>query len=751
MFASADAVEINGIYYNLVTKSKEAEVTKNPNYYSGEVVIPESVEYGGVTYSVTSIGVETFFGCRSLTSITIPNSVTSIGSSAFESCSGLTSVTIPNSVTSISAYAFFYCSGLTSVTIPNSVTSIGSSAFYGCSGLTSVSIGNSIKNIWSIAFSGCSELTDVYCYAENVPNTRTDAFNDSYIEYATLHVPAASINDYKTAEPWTNFKEIVAIGGSQEISDQEINGIYYNFVSKVKEAEVTSNPNKYSGEVVIPESVEYGGVTYSVTSIGESAFNNCSNLTSVTIPSSVTSIGGSAFAFCSGLTSINIPNSVTSIGSQTFAFCSGMTSVTIPNSVSSIEYATFQGCSSLTSVTIPNSVTSIGCMAFEDCSDLTSITIPNSVIDMCGYTFKNCSSLTSVTIPNSMTEIGGSTFEGCSSLITVTIPNGVKHIRYSAFEGCRSLTSVTIPNSVVSIGRMAFSGCSELTDIYCNAENVPYTDTDVFKDSYIEYVTLHVPSTSINDYKTTEPWKNFKEIVAIGDVHINQCATPTIAYENGEITFSCETEGVEFVSVIEAADAKKYYDRKITLTNTYTVSVYATKDGYANSDVATMEIHPTNAGEGGSGSGETGDVNDDKKVDVSDIVKIVNIIMNGSGTSSDDPSTKPSDESVTSMISASFGGGAYSSINGVIQSGSQLMWRFSNNSTENVTLTGLQLINGATGAEGNNMLTENVEVVAGETKGYTITVGALGIQQPKVRFTYQYNTKTYTVEAVMPD
>lgn len=143
-----------------------------------------------------------------------------------------------------------------------------------------------------------------------------------------------------------------------------------------------------------------------------------------------------------------------------------------------------------------------------------------------------------------------------------------------------------------------------------------------------------------------------------------------------------------------------------------------------------MEIHPTNSGEGSSG--ETGDVNGDKKVDVSDIVKIVNIIMNDSGISSDDPSTKPSDDLVTSQISASFGGGAYSSMNGVIQSGSQLMWRFSNNSSESVTLTGIQLIDGVTSAEGSNMLTESVEVVSGETKGYTITVGVLGIQQPKV-------------------
>ena len=126
MLASADAVEIDGIWYNLISKIKEAEVTKNPNaYYSGDVVIPPSVTYDGQPYSVTSIGEWAFSGCSALTSVTIPNSVISIGDFAFWKCSNLTSITIPNSVISIGDYAFYCCSNLTSITIPNSVTKIG--------------------------------------------------------------------------------------------------------------------------------------------------------------------------------------------------------------------------------------------------------------------------------------------------------------------------------------------------------------------------------------------------------------------------------------------------------------------------------------------------------------------------------------------------------------------------------------------------------------------------------------------------
>ena len=243
MLASADAIEIDGIYYNLDSEAKTAEVTSRPNQYKGDVAIPESITYDDVVYSVTYIGQYAFSGCSGMTSITIPNSVTYIGSYAFHGCNGLTSVTIPNSVTFIDEYVFYECSGLTSVSIPNSVTVISPYAFDGCSGLTSVTIPNSVILIEQGAFLGCSgltsvtigsgtraildqaftrctELTDVYCYAKSVPITYDDnysnAFKDSSIEYATLHVPAASVSAYQATRPWKNFKEIVAVTDQED-------------------------------------------------------------------------------------------------------------------------------------------------------------------------------------------------------------------------------------------------------------------------------------------------------------------------------------------------------------------------------------------------------------------------------------------------------------------------------------------------------------------------------------------------------
>ncbi|MBR5594408.1 MAG: leucine-rich repeat domain-containing protein [Bacteroidaceae bacterium] len=165
--------------------------------------------------SVTRIKTQAFYNCSGLTSIVIGNSVTSIGYLAFYNCSGLTSIEIPNSVTNIVESAFEDCTGLTSITIPNSVRFIGNDAFSGCTRLTSVTIGTGVKEIGSEAFAKCSNLTDVYCLATSVPSTYSDAFNESYPEYMTLHVPEEAINSYKATAPWSSFGTVVTLDGTE--------------------------------------------------------------------------------------------------------------------------------------------------------------------------------------------------------------------------------------------------------------------------------------------------------------------------------------------------------------------------------------------------------------------------------------------------------------------------------------------------------------------------------------------------------
>ena len=374
--------------------------------------------------------------------------------------------------------------------------------------------------------------------------------------------------------------------------DVEVDGKYYNLISKLKVAEVTKGDKKYEGDITIPSFVKINDTEFSVTSIGNSAFEDCNGLKSVTIPNSVTSIGDYAFKW-SGLTSVTIPNSVTSIGGGSFDNCSSLTSVIIPNSVTSIGEAAFELCNGLTSVTIPNSVTSIRRATFCKCRGLKSVTIPNSVTSIGEYAFSDCSGLTSVTIPNSVISIENGAFSGCSGLTSVTIPNSVTSIGAVAFSKCSGLTSVTIPNSVKSIGDYAFGSCPNLENVYCYAENLYYSDDDIFKDSYIEYATLHVPSSAISYYQTTAPWSGFGTIKALEstDVGTKKCETPTISFADGELIFNCATEGVEYVSEINSNDINKFYTEKVSLTACYDISVTAMKSGFSNSDVATAKLY----------------------------------------------------------------------------------------------------------------------------------------------------------------
>ncbi len=244
------------------------------------------------------------------------------------------------------------------------------------------------------------------------------------------------------------------------------------------------------GAVIIPDTIN----DLPVTSIGSGAFDGCTNLTSVTIPTSVTSIGDGAFSSGYSLTSLTIPDSVISIGASSFSGCSSLMNLMIGNSVTSIGSGAFDGCTSLTNVNIPNSVTSIGQGAFwgSGLKDASSglrvlpvnksititeytgpggaVTIPEKINELpvtsIGWKAFSGYSLTSLTIPNSVTSIGEYAFDWCNSLTNVNIPDSVTSIGQGAFFRCTSLTSVTIGNGVTNIGNWAFFGCTSLKGVY---------------------------------------------------------------------------------------------------------------------------------------------------------------------------------------------------------------------------------------------------------------------------------------------
>lgn len=272
--------------------------------------------------------------------------------------------------------------------------------------------------------------------------------------FSNIHLP-----------PWYSDREaivkIVLKSGVTEIGQYAFSNCS-NLTSVTIPSSVTSiGDTAFSGCTSLP------GITIptGVTSIGTNAFSNCSSLASVSLPNSVTSIGSGAFSGCSSLTRITIPSRITSIENGMFYGCTGLASVSLPVNLTNIGSRVFYGCSSLKSITIPSNVTAIGEYAFCECSSLTSITIPQGVLKIASFTFSRCSSLAKVTIPGSVTEIGSNAFFYCSGLKSIAIPNNVTSIKDSAFRLCTSLTSVTIPESVTSIESGTFSECSSLTSI----------------------------------------------------------------------------------------------------------------------------------------------------------------------------------------------------------------------------------------------------------------------------------------------
>ena len=728
--------------------------------YSGDVVIPERVNYNGTTYPVTSIADHAMFNCPNLTSVTIPNSVTSIGAYAFYVCSGLTSIDIPNSVTSIGECAL-YGTGATSVTIGNSLASIGNNVFNSCSGTLTINsnipdassadnspfrgstfseviFGDEVTSIGSYAFNNYSSLTSLII-GNSVTSIGRYAFNRcSGLTTITLPNSLKSIGAY--AFSGTGITSITLPCTMTTLEDRAFSGLdltsvnvlvtdYAAFCSNVL---LTQIKNKVKLPVVLVDlngnEIKQFVVPEGVTTIGHNAFYNCTGLTSLTlattvteigilpfggctnlpgvkipatdlaalcnsrvfllmnseekpiilvdgngweirdlnIPSSVTSIGDYAFANCTRLRSVNIGNTVTSIGDFAFNGCTDLTTINVANAMTSIGQSVFMNtawfdnqpdgvvyigkvallykgimpdntsitllegtvgiassafnnASCLTSITIPNSVKSIGDNAFSFCSMLTSIDIPSSVTAIGNMVFNDCSSLTSIVIPNSVTSIGDGAFCGCNGLTSLTIPSSVTSIGVCAFQFCDHVRILTIGSGVRSIGTEAFSKLPDLTDVYCYAENVPVTDSYAFRDSNFG-ATLHVPTASEQAYSRTEPWTYFANIE--GGVETKKCATPTIAFVNDKLSFTCETEGVQFVYSMSSDDIRTNDENDNALANRFRVSVYATKEGYTNSNVASLDI---------TYNGKRGDVNGDGLITISDAVGIVDIILGGNG------------------------------------------------------------------------------------------------------------------------
>ncbi len=356
--------------------------------YKGNIVIPTSVTYAGITYSVASIASQAFYDYDSdesvvskITSVSIPSSIISIGSSAFLRCILLEELILPETLNTIDNWAFYGCTGLSDMVIPDAVTSMGEYAFGNCTGLETVTIGNAVTSINAGTFSGCSNLAEI-TIGKSVSFIASDAFNGCS---SLKKINISPDNPYFCFE----------------------NDILYN---KEKTAIVRCFSD--NSTISIPETV---------SSIGTNAFRDCKNLKEIYMPNSILTLGENAFYGCSNLESVTLSEALTSINNYAFYGCSALKTINLSSNISSIGEWAFYGCKSISQIILPENVTSIGQDAFRDCSSLSAIKMNQGLQSIGSYAFYFCTLLKTINIPSSVTEIGNYAFSGCSGLASIIV------------------------------------------------------------------------------------------------------------------------------------------------------------------------------------------------------------------------------------------------------------------------------------------------------------------------------------------
>lgn len=523
--------EVDGLYYDIVDDAVELTYqSTDKSNYSGldRVEIPETVTYGGNTYSVTSIGRNAFRYCN-LKWLSIPSTVTKIDSRAlsgasaidtllynanisdtyfalntptetliigdsvtkltesnFAGCKRLKTVVVGNSVTVINVYAFGMCDSLETIKMGNSVRKIDRVAFNGCLNLTTINFPNSLDSIGEYAFLGCEKLSSVVL-PDSIKYINGAAFvacdNLKYNESDGAYYLGSKDNPY-----------LVLVG----ISDKEITEFTFKDETKLTLEQIFKDCKKLKTVKNFPSSI---------TEIKDNMFCNCESLEGFTIPDAVTTIGSYAFECCNVFKEITIPASVEYIGEGAFSQCANLAEIKVDKNnknFTSVDGVLFNADKTQIicypsakegKYSIPDGVTSVMGYAFAGCPKLTDITIPAS-LNFEGREFVNCQGITSVEIPDGITRIGIYSFSNCKNLTSVTIPNSVTRIDPSAFA-YSGLKSVTIPSSVTSVFNDVFYGCDSLAEIIVDKGNERYCSIDgvLFYNYNGELSILQYPSS----------------------------------------------------------------------------------------------------------------------------------------------------------------------------------------------------------------------------------------------------------------
>ena len=426
--------------------------------------------------SVSIIDTMAFYGCKNLKSILtetgdeekfhVPSHISQINLQAFRDCTGLDTLTVPGSLSELGREVWMNCTGLKKVIIEAGIiTELPYGTFQNCSNLQEVVLPNIADyKFGNNAFLNCNKIRRVYCtYKYGLPQINAA----SCLRGETLYVYDVT---FEELSPWEEFfSNFIYMTDLNYLVD----GIYYNMVTGYME--VTSDqedetlipkPYKYSGDIVVPDSVTLFGGTYPVRCIAENAFKGNGNITSITIGKEVMSIDQSAFEDCTRLTRVTMADGKP-LGIAPYAFkgCEKLRDITLRDSTVVIGDEAFMNCSAIENVTMPKALCVLGANSFANCTQLRAITIPDSVEIIDEYAFYRCDSLRSVTMNKDVKYINAYAFSYCQKLADITLPETLESIGTSAFLDCRSLTDIALPENTLTLGEGAFRYCYGLKNI----------------------------------------------------------------------------------------------------------------------------------------------------------------------------------------------------------------------------------------------------------------------------------------------
>ncbi len=460
-------VTLDGMTFVYATGDKTATLTKTTSTEK-DVTIRGSFDIDGVTYKVTAIGNSAFKGNTSVVNLKISENIKSIG-----------------------AYAFQSCSNLKRVELPSTLTDIGDKAFDGCKNLTHV----------------CSKA-----------KTPTDIPENTFSAYtAKLFVPDGTLGNYQARSGWNKFTNVYL---GYFVDEVVYEGMTFVCLINGEGEKAAKNATLIKSAtstayVSIPASVKTGDVSYLVTTIGQSAFNNNSKLVTLTLSENINAIEDNAFANCLNISVITSMIKVPS-GFNDNVFSAYTATLYVPVSTRS-KYQAANGWKNFATILEGErneTTTEDGMTYIYATGDKTATLVKAASVDK-DFTVRGTFKVGEVTY--TVTAIDKSVFKDKKTIVNLKIEENIKSIGANAFQNCVNLEKVEVPSTVTEIGECAFDNCTRLSHIVSRVKSTFPINKNVFAESIYPTAKLYVPTVTSADYKTTAGWENFRHIL-VGDM-----------------------------------------------------------------------------------------------------------------------------------------------------------------------------------------------------------------------------------------